>query len=80
VIFENACAAMWNQSALDAGGRQQRHAEDDVGELADGGVGEPRLEVVLAQRDDGRDEDRDGDEVRGGQPEVERAIVSVPKT
>ena len=51
--------------------RQQRDAENDVGQLAHGGVGEPRLQVVLAQGYYRSDEDRDGDEIRGGQAEMQ---------
>ncbi len=46
----------------DSRGRRQRRAEHDVGQLADGRIGQPGLEVVLGQRDErGRDDREAGD-------------------
>jgi len=68
------------EAAGDADRVEQRDAEDDVRELADGGVGQPRLQVVLRERDDRADQNRDRNEVRRGQPEMELPIKSTPKT
>ena len=35
-------------AADDAGRRRERRAENDIGELADGRIGEPRLQIVAA--------------------------------
>ena len=42
---------------------EQRGAKDDVGELADGRIGEPPLEVVLAQRDQRGDDDGEAGDI-----------------
>ena len=60
---------MYN-TAFNAGGREQRYAEDDVGKLADRRIGEPRLQVVLAQGDHRRCNNRERHKVGGGQPKV----------
>ena len=59
--------------ALDSGRGQQRHTQDDVGELADRGVGQPRLQVVLAQGDDRGRQNGERNEVGRGDAQVEGA-------
>ena len=62
-----------NQAALDAGRCQQRDTKDDVGKLADGRIGQPRFQVVLAQRHGGGNQNGDRDKVGCWQAEIEGA-------
>jgi len=60
-----------DQPALDAAGGQEGDAEDDVGKLADRGVGQPRLQIIFTQGDDRGDQDGKGDEIGGGDAQVQ---------
>jgi len=51
--------------------RNQGKAQGDIGELADRGVGESRLEVVMGQGDHRGNEDGGGKEICAGQDQAE---------
>ncbi len=60
-----------NDSADHRDRRQQNRAQHDVGELADGRIGEPRLQVVPREGVDRRHDDRERNQIGRGDTEAQ---------
>jgi len=60
-----------HNAALNAVHGKQGHAQNDVGKLAHRGIGQPRLKVVLGQRDDRGRKDGEGNKIGRGHAQVE---------
>jgi len=69
--FGEAVVDNVDQSALDTWCGKQCHTHNNIGELADCRIRQPRFQIILGKGDDGSDDHGEADKIGGGDAEIQ---------